>query len=238
MAVAWKRSAAEYEALYYQGFNIARRHVERAIEDRRRAGPALGRRPLAVISDLDDTVLDTRDYWRQLLATGLDLFDDTRWDAWVASNAATATPGAAAFLALCRDNGVEVFYITNRDQGPRTLEFALANLVRAGLPFADAEHLTVLTDSSDKEPRQRQIAERFEIVVYLGDNLNDFRRSFYGTGEGERRRLMQADREEFGRRFVLFPNPTDGHWIRAILGESEPPPTAETIARLRAAASR
>jgi 5'-nucleotidase (lipoprotein e(P4) family) len=151
----------------------------------------------------------------------------------------TATPGAAEFLTFCRDQGVEVFYVTNRDQGTRTLELALANLAHAGLPFADAGHVTVLTESSDKEPRQRQLAEGREIVVYLGDNLNDFRRAFYVADVVARRRLMTDAREEFGRRWVLFPNPTDGHWIRAIFGESEPQPTAENLSTLqRAAAGR
>lgn len=31
-AVAWKQTAAEYRALYHQGFNIARMHVESALK--------------------------------------------------------------------------------------------------------------------------------------------------------------------------------------------------------------
>jgi 5'-nucleotidase (lipoprotein e(P4) family) len=230
MAVAWKQTAAEYDALYLQGFNVARMHLDRALRD--------GRRRLAVISDLDDTVLDTRSYWRDALTAGDLLFDDARWDAWVATHQVAATPGALDFLTFCKDAGVEVFYITNRDQGERTLELALGNLAAAGLPFADAEHLTVLTDTSDKEPRQRQIAQSYDVVVYLGDNLNDFRRAYYVTDQANRRARLDGDREELGRRFVLFPNPTDGHWIRAILGDSEPPPTPETLERLHQAAGR
>lgn len=225
IAVAWKQTAAEYDALYLQGFNVARMHVDRAIRD--------GRKRLAVISDLDDTVLDTRDYWRDVLSAGLPLFDDARWDAWVATHRVKATPGARDFLDFCRDAGVEVFYITNRNQGEQTLELALGNLSAAGLPFADAAHLTVLTDSSDKEPRQRQIAQSHDVVVYLGDNLNDFRRTYYVTEYEARRSRLTLDRQEFGRRFILFPNPTDGHWIRALLGESEPPPTTETLNQLQ-----
>lgn len=227
IAVAWKQTAAEYDALYLQGFNVARMHVDRAIRD--------GRKRLAVISDLDDTVLDTRDYWREVLEAGVPLFDDARWDGWVATNRVKATPGSADFLTFCRDAGVEVFYITNRDQGERTLELALGNLSAAGLPFADAAHLTVLTDTSDKEPRQRQIAQSHDVVVYLGDNLNDFRRTYYVTEYEARRSRLSLDRQEFGRRFILFPNPTDGHWVRALLGESEPPPTSETLDRLQQA---
>jgi 5'-nucleotidase (lipoprotein e(P4) family) len=232
MAVAWKQSAAEYEALYYQGFNIARMHVDRALEARRGPGADPDARPLAVIADVDDTVLDTRDYWRSLLTDGVELFDDARWDLWVSNGSAPATPGAVAFLTYCRDQNVEVFYVTNRDQGPRTLELAVAQLERAGLPYADETHVTVLTESSNKEPRQAQLAEDRDIVVFLGDNLNDFRRVYYVTDAGERRRLMTDDRDAFGRRFVLFPNATDGHWLRAIFGESEPPPTADNLATL------
>src|SRR5688572_30106674 len=168
MAVAWKQTAAEYDALYIQGFNVARMHVDRARRD--------GRKKLAVISDLDDTVLDTRDYWRELVATGRQLFDDPTWDAWVAKNRVKATPGAREFLNWCRDSNVEVFYITNRDQGAGTMDLVLGNLKTAGLPFADAAHVSVITESSDKEPRQRAIAGSHDVVVLLGDNLNDFRR--------------------------------------------------------------
>jgi predicted secreted acid phosphatase len=95
----------------------------------------------------------------------------------------------------------------------------------------------VLRDTSDKETRQREIAATHDIAVLLGDNLNDFRRRYYVTSVEERRRLMLEDRADFGARFIVFPNPTDGHWIRAIFGDSEPPPTAETLQRLTDAAS-
>ena len=235
MAVAWKQTAAEYEALYLQGFAIARLRVEQALAAR--AGQAVrAQKPLAVISDLDDTLLDTRGYWRELLAAGGELFDDARWDAWVARNAASASPGAAEFLAFCRDRGVDVFVITSRDQGEPTADIALANISAAGLPGISADRLTVLRETSDKETRQREIAATHDVVVLLGDNLNDFRRRYYVTSVDERRRLMLEDRAEFGGRFIVFPNPTDGHWIRAIFGDSEPPSTPETLDRLRRAA--
>jgi hypothetical protein len=33
---------------------------------------------------------------------------------------------------------------------------------------------------------------------------------------------LERDKNELGDRFVLLPNPTDGHWVRALFGESEP----------------
>ncbi|MEV1736250.1 acid phosphatase, partial [Pseudomonas aeruginosa] len=38
--------------------------------------------------------------------------------------------------------------------------------------------------------------------------------------------------------YVIFPNPTDGHWMKAIFGESEPADTPANRARFRAAASQ
>lgn len=41
---------------------------------------------------------------------------------------------------------------------------------------------------------------------------------------------------DYGHRFIVLPNPTDGHWVSAIFGESEPAPTDENRRRLRDAA--
>ena len=236
-AVAWKRASAEYEALYHQGFNLARMHVERRLQERRaqKADPDV--LPVAVIADLDDTVLDTRDYWRELIDAGIDFFDDARWDAWVAKNRARSSPGAWEFLTFCESEKVQVFYITSRDQGERTMALALNQLKTAAMPYADAEHVTVIKDS-DKEPRQVAIKQKYDVVVLLGDNLNDFRRYYYVTDRDERLRRMNEDAAQFGRKFILFPNPTDGHWVRAIFGTSEPPATPENRNLLRNVAAR
>jgi 5'-nucleotidase (lipoprotein e(P4) family) len=235
MAVAWKQTAAEYDALYYQGFNLATDRVKQAIQAR----PASTTRdlPLAVVADLDDTLLDTRGYWRALLADGLELFDDARWDAWVAGNGPTASPGAIGFLQFCHMANVRVFVVTSRDQGDKTFDIAMANIQAAGLPYVEPDHLTVVMGGSNKEPFQTEIARTHAIVALLGDNLNDFARAYYLTSVDGRRTRMAEDQAEFGRKFILFPNPTDGHWIRAIAGDSEPKPTKETREALRKAAS-
>ena len=49
---------------------------------------------------------------------------------------------------------------------------------------------------------------------------------------------MEADKELYGTRYILFPNPTDGHWLRAIFGDSEPQPNDSNRARFKEAATR
>ncbi|MEZ5527783.1 MAG: HAD family acid phosphatase [Gammaproteobacteria bacterium] len=233
-ALAWKQTAAEFQALYYQGFNIARMQVEDALTRRQP-----GDKPLAVVTDVDDTVLHALAYWGHLVRRQMDFFDDAVWDRWVAANQFAPTPGAVEFLQFCRDNGVEVFYVTSRDQGEQTQELALANLRSAGFPYVDAAHVTVLRDSSNKEPRQEELMARYQVITFLGDNLNDFRRKYYIRSDVEGRiAAMEQDRDLFGSRYVLFPNPTDGHWLAAIFGDSEPTASDANREILRQAASR
>jgi len=230
-AVAWKQTAAEFEALYYQGFNVARMQLDRALQAHK-----AGDRPLAIISDVDDTVLSSNSYWGYMINADKEFFDDAAWDKWVADNGPVATPGAVDFLNYAQSKGVEVFYVTSRDQGEKTFEYALANLRKNNLPFADDKHLTVYRESSNKEPRQSEIAKDYDVVVMLGDNLNDFKRKYYVADVKQRNSLMIEDKEQFGRKFIIFPNPTDGHWLKAIFGDSEPPATPENRAKFKAAA--
>ena len=230
-AVAWKQTAAEHRALYYQGFNIARLRVELALT----AGEG---KPLAIIADIDETLLLANDYWGYLISNEEDFFNDASWDLWVAENNFVPSPGSREFLNFCKSNNVEVFYVTNRDQGANTFELAVRNLTSAGFPMVDREHLTVLRETSNKEDVQKQIMQDFNVVVMLGDNLNDFSRDFYLTDTSQRERLVAEKKGSFGSKFVIFPNPTDGHWIRAIFGESEPPATPQSRQTLRAAATK
>ena len=66
-------------------------------------------------------------------------------------------PGATEFLAFCEEQAVEVFYVTNRDQGEETFDYALRQLQYLDLPFADADHLTVYRETSDKSSSREAI---------------------------------------------------------------------------------
>lgn len=233
-ALAWKQTSAEYRALYHQGFNIARMHVQNALTQQQS-----GDKPLAVITDVDDTVLHVLSYWGHLVNSNKDFFEDPLWDQWIAEDLVTAAPGALEFLQFCEANNVEVFYVTSRDQGEPTLSIALSNLRSVGAPYVDEAHVTALRESSNKEIRQAEIMQSHEVVVMLGDNLNDFRRKFYVRGDIDGRiAAMEEDKHLFGMQYVMFPNPTDGHWLAAIFGESEPPASAENREILRQAATR
>jgi 5'-nucleotidase (lipoprotein e(P4) family) len=232
-AVAWKQTAAEYFALCHQAYNLARLRVDEAL-----AAQGPDDKPLAVISDIDDTILHARSYWGHLIEQDLEFFDDAIWDEWLPDNDVTAAPGALDFFNDCQAKDVAVFYVTNRDQGEETFALALAQLRHLGFPYADEDHLYVFRETSNKTPAREEIEATYRVAVTLGDNLNDYRRDYYVHGVDERMALMERDRDHWGRDFILLPNATDGHWVRAIFGDSEPAPTEENRQRLREAATR
>ena len=94
------------------------------------------------------------------------------------------------------------------------------------------------TKTSNKEKKQDELMKSFNVVVFLGDSLNDFRRKYYVKNVDERLKLMEEDRALYGNRYIVFPNPTDGHWMRAIFGDSEPPASDANREIFKKAATR
>ncbi|MDF5999638.1 hypothetical protein P4050_14740 [Pseudomonas aeruginosa] len=72
-------------------------------------------------------------------------------------------------------------------------------------PFADAEHVTILRDSSNKEPAQKAIAAQYDVLLMLGDNLNDFQRRYYVDDVMQRNRLLDEDHKAFGEKYRDLP---------------------------------
>lgn len=57
-------------------------------------------------------------------------------------------------------------------------------------------------------------------------------------GEGTYGYALKNLQDLFGKKFILMPNPTDGHWVRAIFGESEPAPTKKNRETWKKAAEK
>ena len=106
--VLWQQTAAEYRALCYQAFNMARLRVDE-IPKRK-----LRREKLAIITDLDETIIDNSYSEAQLMKEGKE-YNNASWKSWTDMSAATAVPGAVEFLQHAKQKGIAIFYISNRD---------------------------------------------------------------------------------------------------------------------------
>lgn len=204
LATLWIQRSAEFHALSLQAFNVAHDRLNLALA-RRHAQD----KPLAVVVDVDDTVLDTTSYGGWALREGR-TYDSQSWADWVDDAVSTASPGAVEFLNYAHASGVDVYYITNRKAAGK--QATIANLAALGFPQANAEHVMPRTDSSDKTARRARVTQEHDIALLMGDNLGDFDQAFQQSTTRARNAEVARQADQFGRRFVLLPNPTYGEW--------------------------
>lgn len=215
-ALLWMRTAAEYRALCYQGYNMALSAVERALADpSKRNG-----KPLAIVLDCDETVVSSNNAMSESVAAGEGRFTSLWWRKTVHAARAEAMPGATAFLNEVHHRGVEIFYVTNRYSAVN-YDATVKNLKALKFPSVDRKHLLMMDDTkvSDKQPRFEKIAKEYDVVVYLGDNIGDLPLRTKGKNRAERDRIIDGAKGDFGTLYVLFPNPAYGSWISALSKE-------------------
>ncbi len=203
LATLFQQKAAEKRALSYQAFNMAKFMLD---GEMRRAGLT---KKLAVVVDIDETVLDNSPFQAKCILENTDY--PKYWDEWCELANAEPLAGSVEFLNYAKSKGVEVFYITNRKI--KLFDATIKNLKEKDFPFADKEHLLMKTDKSDKEPRRNIVRKNHEIVLFMGDNLGDFIHVFNNKNIEERFSLTDSLRNEFGRKFILLPNPMYGSWV-------------------------
>lgn len=206
-AIHWVRTAAEHRAVYEQVFSVAGRRVEEL---------ARGRvvDSWAVILDADETVLDNSEYQLLRARQGLGYTSES-WATWVRDEAATALPGAVAFVARVRDLGGRVAIVTNRNDD-------VCNPTRRNLAAVGLEVDVVLcrvAGVSDKQPRFSAVqggttaAELppLEVIAWVGDNIGDFPGGSQALADAP---LGAGEFADFGVRFFVLPNPMYGSWER------------------------
>ncbi len=214
-AVLYMQKAAEYRAICYQAYNIARlrldadldkKNVKKLPKDQRKL-------PRAIIVDIDETVLDNSPSQANGIRTGRP-FSQADWYAWGEMRKAKAIPGAVEFLNYAVSKGVKVFYISNRDevQKPATID----NLKKAGFNDVSADNVLLRTAESGKDARRAMVGGKYRIVMLVGDNLDDFTSAFERKSVADRFAEVEKARTEFGNRFIVLPNAMYGTWENAI----------------------
>ncbi len=203
MATVWMQASAEYRALCYQAFNLAKMNLDALLASYK------GSKPVAVIVDADETVIDNSAYEAWLIGKNFGYSSKT-WTPWMAAAQATAIPGAKEFLNYAAGKKVEIFYVTNRKMVG--YDGTKKNLEALGFPNVDEKHLLLRTKSSDKQERRDLVAKDYEIAFLMGDNLNDFLSVFAKKSVADRFSETDKVKEEFGRKFIVLPNPTYGEW--------------------------
>ncbi|MDH4468635.1 MAG: 5'-nucleotidase, lipoprotein e(P4) family [Bacteriovoracaceae bacterium] len=201
MAISWFQNSGEAKALFLQGYALATRNLK-YLEKHKKS-----HLPIAVVLDIDETVLDNSPYNAGLLIKNSQF--PLGWKEWCEASRAKALPGVKDFLAYAQKKKMEIFYISNREEN--VLEATYQNLLAQGLP-AKKENMFFKTKTSGKEERRKMVSKKFHVALLLGDNLNDFAEIFEKQNDRDRKISVEKLASEFGAQYIVFPNPMYGDW--------------------------
>jgi 5'-nucleotidase (lipoprotein e(P4) family) len=223
VATLYMQHAAEYQAACYQSFNLGKYKLHEKMAQYN------GNKKLAVVVDIDETVLDNSPFSARSILENTDY--PKYWDDWCMLAKAKSIPGAMEFLVYAQLKGVETFYISNRKI--KLFSATQTNLRNNGFPFADSTHILLRTSSNDKESRRNKVRETHEVVLYFGDNLGDFMSDFDEQPNEKRNALARDIQNDFGDEFIVLPNPTYGTWLNALIEGATPETNTDSIYKAR-----
>jgi 5'-nucleotidase (lipoprotein e(P4) family) len=217
----YMQTAAEYQAVCLQTYNLATERLRQKLAATHHAGA-----PPAVVMDLDETVLDNSAFQSFLDRDKLN-HSDALWGIWERDfpQEVGLIPGAKAFIEAAEQLGATVVYLSNRDEKLRNS--TIAALRQNGLSLEGIDNRLLLKTTTSDKTERRKIAEgRFNALIYLGDNLRDFSEEFKAPQlasndkAGQKKAIAErADRVRranyhWGNDWFILPNPVYGEWQR------------------------
>jgi acid phosphatase len=211
-ATLWQQGSAEYIAVVTQIWRLAQDNLDEALVDPKWSAAVeqtgdYSRLPPAIILDLDETVLDNTAYEARIIKR-FGQYTRESFSAWCREASAPAVTGAAGFLDYATAQGVAVFYYSARREKLR--DCTVQNLRKLHLPLPDESRL-FLSNGKSKSDYRHQVAQRYRILLLVGDNMEDFIDGFK-TGPDSRRSLAYDYADRWGRQWIILPNPMYGHW--------------------------
>ena len=220
-ATLFMQKAAEYRALAYQAYNLARWQLDADLDKKnvKKLPKAEQKKPRAIMVDIDETVLDNSPGQANQIKNRT-AFNSKDWNAWVMMQKAKAISGAVDFLNYSNSKGVRVFFVSNREESQK--QATIANLKSVGLTNVSDENVMLRQldaenkPISTKEPRRLFILQKYRIVMFIGDNLDDHSDVFEKKSIADRFTETDKAKDLFGKRYIMLPNAMYGTWENAI----------------------
>ena len=224
MGTLWYQNAAEVDALYQQGYNVATNKLKEILKQ-----PT--NKPYSIVLDIDETVLSNIPFQVKMIKDGT-AFNPKLWDEWVQKAEATPVAGAKEFLQFADKNKVQIYYISDRTDAQ--VDATIKNLEAQGLPVQGRDHLMFKKEGDkSKEGRRQEVLKHTNLVMLFGDNLVDFA-EFSTKSEADRDKMFEQLKAEFGDKFIIFPNPMYGSWESAVYQGEKKDGKGQSEARLNA----
>ena len=224
MGTLWYQNAAEVDALYQQGYNVATNKLKELLKQ-----PT--NKPYSIVLDIAETVLSNIPFQVKMIKDGT-AFNPKLWDEWVQKAEATPVAGAKEFLQFADKNKVQIYYISDRTDAQ--VDATIKNLEAQGLPVQGRDHLMFKKEGDkSKEGRRQEVLKHTNLVMLFGDNLVDFA-EFSTKSEADRDKMFEQLKAEFGDKFIIFPNPMYGSWESAVYQGEKKDGKGQSEARLNA----
>jgi len=217
-AVIWTATSAEMHYASIQAYDLALLKLKTKVNNDYS-------KPMAVVMDLDETVLDNSPYMFQQIAKGK-TFDGDSWFEWCMESNAKLLPGAFVFIKKCEALDIEVYFISNR--GIETLEGTLDNLKKLNIK-TDVAHILLKEGISDKTDRRNMVSEDKSIVLFIGDNLLDFSENFKERQSNFGKTIVDEELSNLRENFIIIPNPMYGEWQKPINMGQKPSSDSDRI---------
>ena len=224
MGTLWYQNAAEVDALYQQGYNVATNKLKELLKQ-----PT--DKPYSIVLDIDETVLSNIPFQVKMIKDGT-AFNPKLWDEWVQKAEAKPVAGAKEFLQFADKNKVQIYYISDRTDAQ--VDATIKNLEAQGLPVQGRDHLMFKKEGDkSKEGRRQEVIKHTNLVMLFGDNLVDFA-EFSTKSEADRDKMFEQLKAEFGDKFIIFPNPMYGSWESAVYQGEKKDGKGQSEARMNA----
>jgi len=233
----WMRWSPEYRAASNQAYRLAETQLNAALRTRTWTAALeqkkqFSRLPPAIIFDIDETIFDNSPYNSYTVRENVP-YNEEDWKQWNESGQIRALPGALTFAKKAARQGVRIFYITNRGIGERAT--TIRNLHRLGFPIHSVHHLLLKGAQpnwkSDKTSRREFVAQRYRVLLVVGDDFNDFVSAPSGATPRQRLALQEKHANYWGSKWIILPNPAYGSWERPLTAGSGPSPAEQLQAK-------
>jgi 5'-nucleotidase (lipoprotein e(P4) family) len=205
MALKYQQQSAEIQAQQLQAYQAATMRLQQILKQHPQA------KNLAIVTDLDETVLDNSDALVRDVEHCVDYTQWQSWEQWEKQGQPKLIPGSLEFLNYATRHRVKIFYISDRSEQYRAQ--TMANLRRLALPQVQDQQ--VLLYGSSKEQRRQKVAQYYRIVLLLGDTLHDFHQDFNNQQtKAQRQTLVKKHHAHFGLDWIVLPNVSYGAWSK------------------------